>query len=134
MLSALWPATTHAGVIFLPGRLTEGKFVANPELKGPFYTIQYSTVTAGVKDGVAQVKLEETIVGPENPIDVDCLIPLPKGPTAGKLSFRRARPPATAYRYGLPDSYPPPQHSGSTRPRPVAWTTWRSWPSAAGRP
>jgi len=78
-LSCLLPAATHAGAIFLPGKLAEGKFVANREAKGPDYSVQYSTVTAAVDDGTAQVKIEETLVGPEIPLDTVCLIPLPEG-------------------------------------------------------
>ena len=79
VLSCLLPAAARAGAIFLPGELAEGKFVANQEAKGPVYSIRYSTVTAAVADGVARVKIEEAMVGPEKAVDTVCLIPLPEG-------------------------------------------------------
>jgi len=79
VLSCLLPAVTHAGAILLPGKLAEGKFVANREVKGPVYSVQYCTVTAAVDAGTARVKIEETLVGPEKAIDTVCLIPLPEG-------------------------------------------------------
>lgn len=79
VLSCFLPAAARAGAIFLPGKLAEGKFVANQEAKGLLYSIQYSAVTAAVDDGVARVKIEETIVGPEKAVDAVCLIPLPEG-------------------------------------------------------
>jgi len=82
VLFCLFCGAAYAGAIFLPGKLAEGKFVADQEAKGPFYSIQYSAVTAAVEDGVARVKIEQTIIGPEKAVDAVCLIPLPEGADA----------------------------------------------------
>ena len=65
--------------LLLPGKLVEGKFVPNHEGKGPLYRVQYSAVTATVDNGAARAKIEETIAGPEQAVDMVCLIPLPEG-------------------------------------------------------
>ena len=101
VLFCLFPVTARAGVIFLPGKLDDGKFVANREVNGPFYSIQYSTVTAAVDDWGAHVKIEETIVGPEQGIDTVLLIPLPAG-ADDYASLASPQPTSTALLIPLP--------------------------------
>jgi len=83
LAAVLMPATAlEAGAIFLPGKLADGKFVADKNVAQPFYSVRYSTVTASVEGDVARAKIQETIVGPEKAVRTVCLIPLPEGTKA----------------------------------------------------
>ncbi|NQU23213.1 MAG: hypothetical protein HQ567_18190, partial [Candidatus Nealsonbacteria bacterium] len=79
VLSVVLPAAVHAGPIFLPGTLDDGKFVPNADVAGPCYSIRYSTITATVDNGTAATKVQETVVGPDKAVRTVCLIPLPEG-------------------------------------------------------
>ena len=74
----LLPAATMAGPVFFAGRLVDGKFIPHKDVKAPFYTVRYSTITATIDEKAAKVEIHETYTGPEKAIDVVCLIPLPK--------------------------------------------------------
>jgi len=76
---AFLPTVGNAGPILLPGKLTGDKFVPDETAKPGQYTIRYSTIVATVDDGMAEVKIQETIVGPGQAVDTVCLIPLPEG-------------------------------------------------------
>ena len=54
----LLPAAARGGPIFLPGRLDDGKFVADKDARQPCYSVRYSTITANVSKGVATTKLQ----------------------------------------------------------------------------
>jgi Ca-activated chloride channel family protein len=77
-MATLLPSVSVAGPIFVPGRLDDGKFVADKEAKAPLCSIEYSTVTIRVEGDLAQTKIQETIVGPKEAVDSVCVIPLPK--------------------------------------------------------
>ena len=75
-----WPRPARqAGPAFFAGRLEDGRFVRDEDVKESCYTIRYSTVTATVDGDAATVRLQETIVGPEQPVRTVCLIPLCEG-------------------------------------------------------
>ncbi len=79
VLACLLPTVAQAGVILVPGRLSEAKFVAEKETKGPFYVLTFSGLTANVDAGWAGVKIQETIAGPEKAVATVCIVPLPEG-------------------------------------------------------
>ena len=79
---AFLPTVGHAGPILLPGKLTGDKFVPDETAKPGQYTIRYSAIVATVDDGMAETKIQETIVGPGQAVDTVCLIPLPEGARA----------------------------------------------------
>ena len=78
VVSAISPALLEAGPIFFVGSITGGKFVSAGEVDEPRCSIQFSTTSATIEADRARVAVWETIVGPEDPLEAVCLIPLPQ--------------------------------------------------------
>ncbi len=74
----LLAAEATAGPVFFAGRLEDGKFIPDKDVKGSWYTVRYSTITVTIDGKAAKVEIHETFTGPDKAIDVVCLIPLPK--------------------------------------------------------
>jgi hypothetical protein len=79
-----------AGVIFVPGKLVEGKFIppqpdeaaAEPASPGFQYAIRYSRVSAEVAKEMATIKAAESITAPKDATQTICVVPLPAGTSA----------------------------------------------------
>jgi Ca-activated chloride channel homolog len=89
VLSSLLPAAVQAGAIFVPGKLSDGKFIADKETKGPCHAVSYCGLTANVDTRSARVKIEEAIIGPSPAVDAVCIIPLPEGAESPELTTTR---------------------------------------------
>jgi len=81
-LLMLTTTVAPAGPILLPGQWQAGEYVANTDVKAPFYALRYSTITATVEGAEAAVRVQETIEGPGRAVPSVCLIPLPPGARA----------------------------------------------------
>ncbi len=77
-LFVLLAAPLQAGPIFIPGQLTDGKFVPG---KGAAqgYCVRYSSATVTVENDKATVQIDDLIDGHEKEVQALCLIPLPAG-------------------------------------------------------
>ncbi len=91
-IAAVWAAVlvvsaavAGAGPILLPGQWRAGEYVADGRVKTPFYALRYSTITATARGDEARVRVQETIQGPEQPVDAVCVIPLPCGAVSGGM-------------------------------------------------
>jgi Ca-activated chloride channel family protein len=72
-------APLQAGPIFVPGELTDGKFVTGPAIPSPWYCVKYSTAAVTVEEDKARVQVEEVIDGPEKEVQAVGIIPLTEG-------------------------------------------------------
>ena len=73
-----WCGAARAGAVFFAGEMKDGQFVPNQAVKGPCYTIRYSTIRTDLADGWAVTSFRETILGPaDGQVDALCVIPLP---------------------------------------------------------
>ena len=75
-------ATAPAGPIFFAGRMADGAFVPNAEVKTPFYETRFSAITATIDGDAARTEIHETLVGPDRPVSTVCIVPLPAGARA----------------------------------------------------
>ena len=85
-------ANAHAGPAFFAGRLENGRFVRDPDVKESCYTVRYSSVTATVEGDVATVKIQETITGSEHAVRAVCLIPLCGGADGQTVTVSAGKP------------------------------------------
>ena len=85
-------ANAHAGPAFFAGRLENGRFVRDPDVKDSCYTVRYSSVTATVEGDVATVKIQETITGSEQAVHAVCLIPLCGGTDGQTVTVTAGNP------------------------------------------
>jgi len=82
----------QAGPIFFAGRLEDGRFIPDEGVKGPCYTVLYSTITVTIDGERAVTSIRETISGPAAGVRTVCLIPLPDGVDGGTAVVSRCSP------------------------------------------
>ena len=69
----------RAGALFFAGTLKDGRFHPDKTVKGPCYTVRYSTIAATIDGASAETTVQETVIGPKGPaVKTLCLIPLPE--------------------------------------------------------
>ena len=61
ILLLLSTTAAHAGQAFFAGRLEDGRFVRDENIKDSCYMVRYSTVTATVDENSAMIRLLETV-------------------------------------------------------------------------
>ena len=127
-------APLQAGPLFVAGQLEDGKFVPTPDVKGPMYSVRYSTANVAVEEETVRVQVDESIAGPEKPTQVVGLIPLPEGvesKTVQVMLGMGGSKPAAACRVQGADGGK--RLRRSTKQSPAAPRRRKSWRSA-GRP
>ncbi len=78
LVAGLFPMAASAGPIFIPGKLDGDTFTPATNAATPCYSIRYSSIKAEIGDGIAKVRLLETVSGPVSPVETVCIIPLPE--------------------------------------------------------
>ncbi len=90
--AVLLPGPAPAGIVCLPGRIDDGRYVAGEQDAPLAYSILYSTITADASGGRLTVKVHETIAGPPQRRAVSGLIPLPKQADLGSVVVSAGQP------------------------------------------